>query len=304
MTWTGARALTGQENAPSGAATDGTRVVFTTDRFEGADNAVRAVSLDGPPVSQLLVKRPAGRNVNARVALDGDVAYVASGRGIVQVPLDGGPATVVVDNRPAGIDEVVVAGDQLWWTTEQYRPGPDWIEVARAPKAGGPVEVVTNKVGVRLNDLHPEGDSALVVAEKGVLRVRAGSPAEIVVSNESVGGGQIAGLAMDSQRYYLLMNAAKHGVLAVPRAGGPPVVLADEADNTKKLVVVGDQVVFFASGGSFKSPRTLLQAVPAAGGPVRTIASGGLSQYDLAALGNDRVVFSGDDQVWVASVRS
>ena len=303
VTWTGARALTGVEDAPSGAATDGARVVFTTGLTAQGEQAVRAVSLDGPPISHIVAKMPAGKSPNGRIALDGDVAYVAAGFGIVRVPLDGGPSTVVVDNRPAAIDEVVVAGDTVWWTTAEYHPGPDWIEIGRVPKAGGPAELVTNKIGTALNDLIPEGDSALVVAEKGVLRVRPGSPPEVVVTSDMVGGGQISGLAVDSQRYYLLMNTGKHGLQAVPRAGGAAVVLADDVDATQEFAVVGDQVVYFTSHGNFPNHVDQLLAVPVAGGPVRTIASGSQSQYDLAALGNDRVVFSGDDQVWVASLR-
>ncbi|MDP9075600.1 MAG: hypothetical protein M3N98_15810 [Actinomycetota bacterium] len=282
-------------------ATDGSRVVFTTGRTYVGENAVRAAALDGPPMSRVVAKQPAGRSPNGRVALDRDVAYVAAGFGIVRVPLDGGPATVVVDRRPASIDEVVVAGDQLWWTTAQYQPGPDWIEIGRVPKAGGPVEVVTNKIGTGITDLHPEGDSALIVTGKGVLRVRAGSPAEVVVSNDSV-GGEIGGLAVDSERFYLLMNTGKHGLIAVPRRGGQPVVLADDVDTTQEFAVVGDQVVFFTSHGLGASVRAELHAVPVAGGPVRTIASGTQIQYDLATVGNDRVVFSGDNQVWIASV--
>jgi hypothetical protein len=251
VTWTGARALTGQEDAPGGVATDGTRAVFTSGRTTQDENAVRAVSLDGPPISHIVAKAPAGKSPNERVALDGDVAYVAAGFGIVRVPLDGSPATVMVDNRPAGIDEVVVAGDQLWWTTAQYHPGPDWIEIAHMPKAGGPVVLVTNKIGSRLNDLFPDGDSALVVAEKGVLRVRPGSPAEVVVSPNAIGGGQIAGLAMDSQRYYLLMNAAKHGLLAGPRGGGPPVVLAD---NVERVDSVCPRLIALPAAGPVACP--------------------------------------------------
>ena len=53
----------------------------------------------------------------------------------------GGEATVVVDGRPGSIDDVVVTGDDLWWTTWVF-DSPKRCEVARMPKAGGPVEVL------------------------------------------------------------------------------------------------------------------------------------------------------------------
>jgi hypothetical protein len=67
-------------------------------------------------------------------------------------------------------------------------------------------------------------------------------------------------------------------------------------------VVVGDQVVFFGPPGPLGSGRASLQAVPGAGGAVRTIATGPYADGDLPAVGADRVVFSADDRVWIASV--
>ena len=300
MTWTGARALTGTEDAPHGVATDGARVLFTTGRTMVGENAVRSVALDGDTASVVVATMPAGRIPNGLMALDGDVAYVAAGSGIVRLPLAGGDATVVVDGRPAGVEDVVVAGDALWWTTSQYL-APKRIEIARMPKAGGAVEAVATGVAASLGDPYVEGDSALVASPQGVLRVRAGSAPEVVVSSD-VAGGAVTALAVDDQRLYLLVAGSRHRLLAVPRGGGAPTVLAPDVDSTASVVVVGDQVVFFGPSGPVGSGRATLQAVAGAGGTPRTIAAGRYSDGDLAAVGTDRVVFSADDRVWVAEV--
>ncbi len=301
VTWTGARALTGQEDGPSGVATDGTRVLFTTGRTQVGENALRVAPFDGDPTSRVVATSPGGRPPNGRVAIDGDTVYLAAGNGIVRLPIGGGAATVVVDGRPAGVDDVVVAGDQLWWTTAQYL-APERVEVAHLSKAGEPVQVAAVNASTGLSDPHPDGDTALVASPSGVLRVRAGARPEVVVDEKAV-GGPVSHLAMDDQRLYLLV-ASSEKLFAVPRTGGAPIVLAKDVDSSRQLAVVGDQVVFFRNVGSVGSGgRATLQAVPAAGGPERTIASGSYPDGDLAAVGADRVVFSADGQVWVASVR-
>ncbi len=298
VTWTGARALTGKEDAPRGVATDGVQVLFTTGRTMVGENAVRAVALAGGAGSHVVATTPAGEIPNGRMALDGDVAYVAAGLGIVRLPIAGGDATFVVDGRPAGVEDVVVAGDDLWWTTFQYGD-QHRVEVARMPKAGESVEVVAIDVAGALGRPYPDGGTALLASPKGVLRVRAGGPPEVVVSSDAAGGA-VTQLAIDDQRLYVLTAGSKHRLLAIPRGGGTPVVLADDVDSTADLVVVGDQVVFYGprrSGG-----RGVLRAVPGAGGAAHDVASGPYPHGDLAAVGTDEVVFSADDQVWVAAV--
>jgi hypothetical protein len=302
VTWTGAQALTGTEDGPTGVATDGTRVFFTTGRTQVGENALRSVALDGDPVSHVVATSPGGRGPNGRVAVDGDTVYLAAGSGIVRVSAAGGAATAVVDGRPAGVQDVVVAGDQLWWTTYQYL-APDRVEIAHMAKAGGPVEVAAVNVSTGLDDPHPEGGAALVGGPRGVLRVRAGAPPEVVVA-PGPAGGPVTHLAVDDQRLYVLVAGGER-LLALPRAGGAPVALATGIDSSKGLAVVGDQVVFFRTVGTVGSGgRATLQAVPGGGGPERTIASGSYADGDLAAVGADRVVFSADDRVWVASVRA
>jgi len=301
VTWTGARALTATEDAPSGVATDGARVLFTTGRTQVGENALRVAEVDGGAASTVVAVDPGGLIPNGRVALDGEVAYVAAGNGIVRQPLAGGVGTIVVDGRPALVDEVVVAGDHLWWTTYQYGE-PDRIEVARMPKAGGAVEVVAAGVARGFDNLHPDGDAALVASPQGVLRVRAGQPPETVVSGEAV-GGVVTRLAVDDRRIYVLTTGAHYRLMAVPREGGAAVVLADDVDSDADLAVVGDQVVFFRLvGGVGSGGRAELQAVPGGGGPVRRVASGAYPDGDLAPVGDGRVVFSADRRVWVASV--
>jgi hypothetical protein len=123
----------------------------------------------------------------------------------------------------------------------------------------------------------------------------------VVVSSDAAGGA-VTGLAVDDQRLYLLVAGTKHRLLAVPRGGGTPTVLAPDVDSTASVVVVGDQVVFFGPSGPVGSGRATLQAVPGAGGTPRTIASGLYADGDLAPVGSDRVVFSADRRVWVADV--
>jgi hypothetical protein len=300
VTWTGGRALTADEDAPRGVATDGTRVFFTTGRTQVGENALRVATIEGEATSHIVATTPGGLIPNGHVALDGDVVYVAAGRSIVRLPVAGGDATVVVDGRPAGIDNVVVAGDDLWWTTYQYL-ARGRVEVARMPKAGGPVEVVAINVADALNDPQPDGGAALVGTPDGVLRVRAGAPPEVVVSDDALGGA-VTALAIDGERLYVLIAGNKHRLLAIPRRGGAPVELADDIDSTADLAVVGDQVLFFRAGGVGSGGRAQLQAVPGTGGAERTIASGRYADGDLAAVGTDRVVFSADGVVWVASV--
>jgi hypothetical protein len=299
--WTGARALTAPEDSPGGVATDGTRVLFTTGRNMAGENAVRAARLDGDPVSVVVATSPGGQIPNGGLAIDGDMVYLAAGSGILRMPIAGGPATAVVSGRPAGVTDVVVAGADLWWTTYQYGE-PNRIEVAHMPKAGGPVEVAAVGVAGGLDDPHPDGASALVASPIGVLRVRAGRPHEVVVSAE-VAGGAVTHLAMDAERLYLLTAGSRQRLLAVPRAGGPPVELARDVDSTAGVVVTGGQVVFFA-GRSGSSGRSVLQAVAGAGGEPRTIATGPYSFGDLAVAGAGQVVFSADGKVWAARVGS
>jgi hypothetical protein len=301
VTWTGARALTGEEDAPSGVATDGSRVFFTTGRTQVGENALRVVALDGESTSRVVAVTPGGLIPNGHLAVDGDVVYVDAGSGIVRQPIAGGDAAVVVEGRPAIVDDVVVSGDDLWWTTYQYR-NPNRIEIARMPKAGGPVEVLAIDVAGGLDDPHPDGDSALVASPIGVLRVRAGAAPEVVVSSDAVGGA-VTNLATDSERLYVLTAGSRHRLLAIPRNGGAPVELADDIDDQAALAVVGDEVVFFGrSGGIGSGGRESLLAVPGTGGPVRVVASGSYPDGDLAAVGDGRVVFSADRKVWIATV--
>ena len=147
-----------------------------------------------------------------------------------------------------------------------------------------------------------EGDAALVASPEGVLRVRADRPPEVVVSSDDAGGA-VTALAADGERLYLLVAGARHRLLAVPRAGGKPTVLADDVNTSADIAVVGDQVVFFRFvGGVGSGGRGSLHAVPGAGGAVRTIATGRYPDGDLAAVRTDRVVFSADGRVWIASV--
>ncbi len=300
MTWTGARALTAQEDAPSGVATDGTRVLFTTGRHQAGENALRTVSLDGEAGSHIVATNPGGSIPNSGLAIDGDVVYVGSGGNIVRQPIAGGDGTVVVEGRPAFIEDIVVAGDDLWWTTGQLH-APDRTELARMPKSGGPVEVVAVDVASAINDPHPDGDTALVGTPGGILRLRAATEPEVVVGEKALGGA-VTHLAMDDRRYYVLV-AGPDRLLAIPRGGGPPVVLADGVDSFKGLVLVDEEVVFFSRKGLGGSGgRVALLAVPGTGGPSRTIASGTYADGDLAAVGDGRVVFSANFKVWIASV--
>jgi len=300
--WTGARALTAKEDAPSGVATDGTRVYFTTGRTQVGENALRAATLDGDPASTVVAKSPGGRIPNGNLAIDGNNVFIAADSGILRMPTAGGDATTVVDGRPAGVADVVVAGDDLWWTTYQLGD-PDRVEVAHAPKSGGPVQVAAVNVSTRLDDPQPDGDTALVGSPKGVLRVRAGSPPEMVVNEKAV-GGTVTRLAMDDQRLYVLTTGDHYRLMAIPRDGGAPFVLADDIDSEANIAVVGDQVVFFRLLGSVGSGgHAALFAVPGAGGAERQIATGTNVVGDLAVVGDNRVVFSADDQVWLASVR-
>ncbi len=299
--WTGARALTAGEDAPFGVVSDGKEVLFTTGRTQVGENALRSVAVDGGTTSRLVAVTPGGRTPNGRVALDGELAYVAAGSGIVRQPVGGGVGTVVVRDRPALVDEVVVAGADLWWTTYQYGE-PGRIEVARVPKAGGPVEVVAVNVAGGLGRPSPEpGGAAVLSSPIGALRVRAGRPPEVLVSAQAAGGA-VTRLAVDSQRLYLLTAGARHRLLAVPLTGGPPAVLANDVGSESDLLVMGGEVVYFA-GPSGTGGGTELRAVPTTGGPARTIASGRYAAGDLAAAGDGRVVFSADGQVWMAALR-
>lgn len=47
--WTGARAITGREDAPGGVSADGNRVLFTTGRNQAGENAVRWCGPAGRP---------------------------------------------------------------------------------------------------------------------------------------------------------------------------------------------------------------------------------------------------------------
>ena len=301
VTWTGARALTGVEDGPSGVATDGTQVWFTAGRTQAGEQALRVAPLAGPATSHVVAAMPGGLGPNRRIALDAGSVYVAAGSAVVRLPAAGGEATVVVKGRPALVEDVVVTAADLWWTTYQLGE-PNRIEVARMPKAGGPVQVAAAGVASGLGRPYPDGDSALLASPGGVLRVRAGAKPEVVVSTEAA-GGVVSRLAMDDQRLYVSTTGARNHLVAIPRGGGPAVELADHVDPEADLAVVGGQVVFFSLvGGVGSGGRAVVQAVPGAGGPVRTIASGSYPDGDLAAVGSDRVVFSADSRVWVATV--
>jgi hypothetical protein len=169
------------------------------------------------------------------------------------------------------------------------------------PKAGGAVEVVAVNVAGGLGRPYPEGAAAVLGSPKGVLRVQAGRPAEAVAGAEALGGA-VTRMAADDDRLYVIVAGSKHRLLSVPRRGGPPVVLSDDVDTEADVVLVGDQVVFFAAR-SGPSGHSELRAVAKAGGPARTVASGPYADGDLAPVGTEQVVFSADDQVWVAGVR-
>ncbi|MEA2843286.1 MAG: hypothetical protein QOJ69_957, partial [Actinomycetota bacterium] len=150
---------------------------------------------------------------------------------------------------------------------------------------------------------YPDGDTALLASPKGVLRVASGRAPEVVAGSDLVGGA-VTGLAMDDTRLYVLDAGGRHRLLAIPRAGGAPVELADDVNSDADLAVVGDEVLFFRTvGGVGSGGRAKLQAVPVTGGAERTVASGTYANGDLAVVDGHRVVFSADDQVWVASVR-
>ena len=292
-------ALTGRENAPRGVTADGSRVLFTTGHTQVGENALREATVDGDS-SRILAVTPGGLAPNGQLALAGGDIYVAAGSAIVRTSAGGSDAVTVVGNRPAGVSDVVVAGDDLWWTTYQYG-APARIEVARMPRSGGPVEVLAVDVAGGLGRPYPEGSSALLASPIGVLRVQAGSPPEVVAS-AGVLGGAVTRMAV-GQRAPLRHHRRGQAPAALRPAPRRRVLGAGRGRGHRgDIAVVGNQVVFFAAR-SGPSGHSELRSVAATGGQVRNVASGRYAHGDLAVVTGDRVVLSADDRVWIASVR-
>ncbi len=301
--WTGARALTAREDGPRYVATDGTRVFFTTGRTQVGENALRVASLDGAEAaSRLVATTPGGRIPNGNVALDGDTVYVAADFGIVRMPAAGGEATVVVDGRPGSVDDVVATDTDLWWTTWVFDT-PKRCEVARMPKTGGPVEVLAVDVASGLGRPYPDGDTALLASPKGVLRVAAGEAPEVVAGSDLVGGA-VTGLAMDDDaalrpRRRRQAPAARHppGRRRPGRAGRRRELRRRPRRRRRR----GPVLPLGGRGGVGRSRQAAGGAGDRRRRAHRLVRD--LRQRRPGRGRRRRVVFSADDQVWVASVR-
>jgi hypothetical protein len=322
--WDRATALTGREDSPRGVVSDGVNVFFTTGLTQAGEHAVRVAPLrPGPagPASRILAADPAGQVPNGPLFLDGDDLYVAAGSGIVKVSKTTGAATPVVDGRPTGVTSVVVDGDYVWWTTSTYK-FPTAAEVARRPKRGGPVEIlaagVDDKGKVYEDDraraavavagtgsfgpLLLAGADVLVASPGAILRARPGRPPEVVSDSAALGGAPTR-IAADADRIYAEIAGGRDNLVAIPRAGGRPVELVGDVDNTNDIALSAGEVVFITSGGVGRGGKAAVNAVPVAGGPARILASGRYAAGDLAVVG-DRAVFSADDRVWSAPLHA
>jgi hypothetical protein len=320
--WSGATALSADEDSPRGVVIAGTNVVYTTGRTQVGDNAVRIAPLDpaSPAASRILVANPGGEGPNGALAVDGDDLYVAANVGIARVSLATGAVTPVVGGRPTGVQALAVDDRYVWWTTSSYKAPLD-AEVARVPKGGGPVEILASGADDKGRVLHDDpsrqavavggaafysivldGDSALVPNPDGLLRVAAGRAPEVVIDESKLFGGALAKIADDADRFYGEIAGGHDQLFAVPRTGGEPVELARNVDNVKDILVVGDEVVFMTPGGG-SGGRENINAVPTTGGPARVITSGNHADGDLAVAG-DRLVFSADGRVWSVPVRN
>lgn len=204
--WTGATALSAQEEYPFGVVVHGTDVLYTTGLTVPGDHAVRIASLEpaSPAASRVLAADPGGKTPNGSLAIDGGDVYVAAGFGIARVDIATGASVLLVQGRPSDVRTVAVDDRFVWWTTSSYRDFKGG-EVARIAKHGGPVEVLAagtddkgrvyqddparQAVAVRgtsyFSSIALDGDTALVSSPEAILRVGAGRSPVVVADDNA-----------------------------------------------------------------------------------------------------------------------
>lgn len=307
--WDGAVALTGAEDSPLGvvATDDGSTVLFTTGRNQVGENAIRSVAVGGSAGGGAagggasVVVRAGSEDLVPSEALAVDATHVYAGYGLdlVRVPLAGGDPEVLAPGRPAGILRIALHDGFAYWTTYQFNGTAGQIELARVPVGGGDVEQLAVDVADQLGLPQFDGDAVLLSSPDGVQRVVPGSPAEVLVPSDPLGGA-VTDLAFDAESFYVLVAGPRLGLLSVPRAGGDPRTYDVDIDTSAELLLVGDQLVGFSGGGLGRPSR--LVAVDTASGESRTLATGRFPGRDLAEVPGHGVAFTADSRVWLVSL--
>jgi hypothetical protein len=293
-TWTGATAISDQQDHAFGVATDGMHVVFSTGGSQVGENAVRIVPLDGSAPSRIIVANPVGLIPSDSLVIDGDDVYVAAGPNILRVALAGGDVTVLVADRPADVTSLATDSTHVFWTTSALNR-PDDAEVARAPKAGGAVEVIADPATGHgsFSSVVPDGHGgAFAGSPAGVVHAVPGADPTIVVTADEASGA-VTRIAFDGTRLFGIVAGGRHDLFSVPASGGALTQLARNADSVKSVVQIAEGVAFFEGDA--------LRYVAASGGTVTTIAAGPYSDGALAVFG-DTLVFPADWRIWTATL--
>ena len=153
--------------------------------------------------------------------------------------------------------------------------------VHAVPKAGGPATtLVSGGIGGLPSSLVADGDVVDWAAGDTILSASGPTSEPAVLFQQP---GDVGALAVDATSLYWL-EPGTGSVVAAPKAGGTPVVLA-AGEALAGGIAVEQGVVYFTTGAAIRT-------VPAAGGPVTTLAP-------AAATG--AIAVSGGQVAWIES---
>lgn len=281
-----------------------------------AEGWVRATRLATP------IDHPLG------VALGGDYLYFCGGgfarakNAIYRVPAAGGPVETLstLDMAPAG--DLVVLGDQIFFTSEQgnavlslstgggkptvlaqitaptqvavdqthvyfvtfarHEPGGS---VGRVARGGGPTEILTSG-HLGLDNLALDERDVYFRSNSGIHRVpKAGGSSQNLWSRTQ--SQNALRLAVDATHVYFLLEtpgSGKYAIARLSKGGGAPETIGPVANANARLALSESHVYFFRQASL---TQDLLAKVSKAGGEPETVDGAGHSTGFLSVAGGD-----------------
>lgn len=281
-----------------------------------ADGWVRATRLATP------IDHPLG------VALAGDYLYFCGGgfarakNAIYRVPAAGGPAETLstLDLAPTG--DVVVQGDQIYFTSEQGNAvlslptgggkptvlaqavAPTQLAVdqthvyfvtfarkepggtvARVARGGGPAEILASG-HLGLDNLAIDERDVYFRSNSGIYRVpkSGGSSQSLWTRTQSQNALRVA---IDATHVYFLLEApgsGKYSIARISKGGGVPEAIGPVANANARLALSDSHVYFFRQASL---TQDLLAKVAKTGGEPETVDGSGHSSGYLSVAGGD-----------------
>lgn len=227
------------------------------------DASVRTFCKDGP----LNVAEPLATGISPRrLAVDPNqpFAYISDhNAGVLRLALASGPPTAIA--RPASTpDALALDAAYVYWATHD---GGASFEIGRAPKAGGPAEVLTSGASGYLGLALDATRAYFTRADGVVASVPLGGGAPTTIAS---GESAPTGIAVDTDDVYWIESGSRSLVKAPKIGGARTVLLAGTAippDVRLLDVLVRDPELFVRAGGDVLEAGAVI-SVPKSGGPL------------------------------------